>query len=83
MQHDDPLLSPLSQRVTRGAQAVQVDIYEDGDGNWILEIIDDYDNATIWEESFTLEEDALDEALRAIDEEGIETFIGPNLHELH
>lgn len=83
MERDAPLLSPLSQRISRGMQSVRVEIYADGEGGWILEIIDDYDNATLWENTFAFDEDALDEALRAIDEEGIEAFIGPNLHALH
>ncbi|KUF08615.1 baseplate wedge protein 53, partial [Pseudoponticoccus marisrubri] len=56
---------------------VQIDIYEDGDGSWLLGIIDEDDNSTVWEDPFDTEEDALEEALEALRDEGIETFVGP------
>lgn len=72
MTEDDPypVHSPLSQPVTRDGKTVQVEIYEDGEGGWILEIVDAYFNSTVWNESFQSDQDALDEALRTIAEEG-------------
>lgn len=37
-----PQLSPLSQSVTRDGKTVQIDIYENGEGGWLLEVIDDH-----------------------------------------
>ena len=71
-----PILSPLTQTVTREGKIVQVDIYEDGEGGWILEVVDEYSNSAIWNESFQSDKDALDEALKTIDEEGIDSLIG-------
>jgi len=68
--------SPLAQSVTRDGKTVQVDIYEDGEGGWILEVVDEHGNSTVWDEPFPSDTDALDEALRAIAEEGIESLIG-------
>jgi hypothetical protein len=79
----DPRLSMLSQRVTRGTLSVFIEIVDDGDGGWLLEIIDDFDNATVWNDSFADAQEALAAGLQAIEEEGIEAFIGPNLHALH
>ncbi|MCB1746264.1 MAG: hypothetical protein H6977_10845 [Gammaproteobacteria bacterium] len=79
----DSRLSVLSQRVTHGALSVCIEIVDDGEGGWLLEIIDDFDNATVWNGSFPDAQDALETGLRAIEEEGIEAFIGPNLHALH
>ncbi|MGE0485117.1 MAG: hypothetical protein AB7Q81_13320 [Gammaproteobacteria bacterium] len=79
----DSRLSTLSQRVTRGALSVFIEIVDDGDGGWLLEIIDDFDNATVWNDSFPDAREALEAGLQAIEEEGIEAFIGPNLHALH
>jgi uncharacterized protein len=71
-----PRLSPLSQSVTRDGKTVQIDIYENGEGGWLLEVVDDYGNSTVWDDSFTSDRDALDEALKTIDEDGIGSLIG-------
>ena len=71
-----PHLSPLAQSVTRDGKTVQVDIYQDGEGGWLLEVVDDYGNSTVWDDSFVSDREALDEALKTIDEEGIDSLIG-------
>lgn len=71
-----PHLSPLTRSVTRDGKTVQVDIYENGEGGWLLEVVDEYGNSTVWDDSFTSDREALDEALKTIDEDGIVTLIG-------
>lgn len=71
-----PLESPLSQLVTRDGKTVRIDIYEDGEGGWLLEVVDEYWNSSVWEEAFATDQAALDEALKTLDEEGIESLIG-------
>lgn len=71
-----PRPTPLSQSVTRDGKTVQIDIYENGEGGWLLEVVDDYGNSTVWDDSFTSDRDALDEALKTIDEAGIDSLIG-------
>lgn len=73
----EPKESKLSQTYREGDVTVQIDIYEDGEGGWLLEIVDENNNSTVWEDSFDTEKEALDEALEALQEEGIETFVGP------
>ncbi|SEA36474.1 baseplate wedge protein 53 [Microbulbifer marinus] len=73
----EPTESPLSQAYSEGGVTVQIDIYEDGEGGWLLEIVDENDNSTVWEDSFDTEKEALEEALDALREEGISTFVGP------
>ncbi len=72
-----PRESELSQTYREGDMTVHIDIYEDGEGGWLLEIVDENDNSTVWEDSFDTEREALDEALEALQEEGIKTFVGP------
>ncbi|WP_444929695.1 hypothetical protein ACJJIF_18170 [Microbulbifer sp. SSSA002] len=72
-----PKESELSQIYREGEVSVQIDIYEDGEGGWLLEIVDEHNNSTVWEDAFDSEQEALDEALDALREEGIATFIGP------
>ncbi|MFZ4540012.1 UPF0149 family protein [Propionivibrio sp.] len=73
---EDPNRSPLSQSVTRDGKTVSIEIYEDGAGGWLLEVVDEYGNSNLWESSFSTDGEALDEALKTIDEEGIESLIG-------
>lgn len=37
-----PIYSLLSQSVMRDGNTVQVEIFEDGEGGWLLEVVDDY-----------------------------------------
>lgn len=78
MTDDDqsPKHSPLEQSLTRDGKTVQIGIYEDGEGGWLLEVVDEHWNSTVWDEPFQSDRDALDEALKTIDEEGIESVIG-------
>ena len=71
-----PKHSPLDQSVTRDGKTVYIEIYEDGEGGWLLEVEDAYGNSNVWEESFSSDREALDEAFRTIEEEGIDALIG-------
>ena len=74
---DQPIIhSPLSQTLTRDGKSVEVYIYDDGNGGWILETVDQYGNSTVWELPFPTDTEALDEALKTIEEEGIDVLIG-------
>jgi len=78
MTEDDqyPEHSPLGQSLTRDGKTVRVEIYEDGEGGWLLEMVDQYGNSTVWDEPFQSDRAALDEAIKTIDEEGIDSLIG-------
>jgi hypothetical protein len=71
----DFIESPLSQYVTRNGVTVRVDIYGDSNDRWILEIVDAENASHVWDEHFETDQQALDEALRALDEEPLE-FLG-------
>ncbi|WP_346838947.1 hypothetical protein [Microbulbifer sp. SAOS-129_SWC] len=73
----EPRVSELSRDFNEGDLTVQIDIYEDGEGGWLLEIVDEDNNCTVWEDAFDSEQDALDEALDALEDEGIQAFVGP------
>ena len=79
MDEDDEVkMSPLCQPVTRDGKTVQVDIYDDGDGGWILEVVDEHNSSAVWDGAFEADQSALDEALSAIENEGIDALIGPD-----
>lgn len=69
--------SKLSQVIVQDAKSVNVVIYRsDEDSDWSLEIVDEYGNSEAWDNTFTTDRAALEEAKTAIQEEGIEAFIG-------
>lgn len=72
-----PVESPLSQRLTRNAITVQVDIYSDGNGKWILEVVDEEQTSHVWDDPFETDHEALAEAIRALEEEPTEFFAPP------
>ena len=61
--------SSLSGPLVRNAVSVNVQIYDDGDGRWILEVVDEEETSHVWDEHFDTDSDAYAEALRALDEE--------------
>lgn len=69
--------SPLCQSISSGGKSVQVHIYKDGDGKWILEVEDGFGNSTVWDDTFDTDSAALTEVKKAILEDRITSFIGP------
>ena len=69
-------MSALCQSVTRDGKTVDVEIYEDGEGGWILEVVDADGNSTVWDDPFETDQGGLDEALQSIDDERIDALIG-------
>jgi hypothetical protein len=61
MSQYDPLpeASPLSRSVTCEGKTVRIDIYANGEGGWILEVVDQHGNSTVWDASFETDQDAL------------------------
>ena len=75
--------STLCQKVNSEGKSVQVYIYEDGKGGWILEVVDEYDNSTVWDDPFKTDDEALDEVFDTIEKEGILSLIGTETGDLH
>jgi hypothetical protein len=69
--------SPLCQSISSGGKSVQVHIYGDGEGKWILEVVDEFGNSTVWNDLFDTDSAALTEVKKAILEDRITSFIGP------
>ena len=69
-------MSDLCQSLTRDGKTVQVEIYGDGGDGWLLEVVDEYGNSTVWNDSFGSEQAALDGVLKTIDDEGMDSLIG-------
>ncbi len=69
-------MSPLCQLICSGGKTVSVEIYEDGAGGWILEVVDEHGASTVWDDPFPTDAAALTEVKQVISEEGIEALIG-------
>ena len=56
--NDEPELelSILSQELKSGGRTVSVEIYRlEGDEEWALEIVDEFNNSTVWDDTFPTE----------------------------
>ena len=70
-------MSPLSQRMEIDGKEIDVQIYEDGEGGWLLEVVDEFNNSTVWDDPFPSDQEAMKELQRAIQEDGVDSLIGP------
>jgi hypothetical protein len=49
--------------LSRDGTTVEIQIYDDGKDGWLLEVVDEFGNSTVWDESFLTDDAALAEAL--------------------
>lgn len=70
--------SPLSQEISSGGKTIRVEIYRlEGELSWALEVVDEYNNSTVWDDTFETDAAALVEAKKTILAEGVTSLIGP------
>jgi len=70
--------STLERQVIQGDLAVSIFIYRaETEDTWLLEIEDHRGGSTVWDERFPTDQAALDTALQAIEEDGLESFTVP------
>jgi hypothetical protein len=76
---DDPEIeySPLCEEVTREGITVRVQIYrlKIGDPGWSLEVIDQENASTVWDDLFATDHEALAEFYRTLEDEGIQSLL--------
>ncbi|MCD0257996.1 hypothetical protein JWH11_07135 [Xanthomonas melonis] len=77
MENYQLVISPLCRSVTTDGCTVCLEIYRGPDTDWTLEVVDEFNNSTVWDDLFATDQAALDEALRTIRDEGIDSLIGP------
>jgi hypothetical protein len=68
--------SDITKEIEKDGLKVTIEVYKGDEGGWILEIVDGQWNSTVWDDLFSSAKEALEAGIRAIDEEGIESFIG-------
>ncbi|ALO44943.1 hypothetical protein [Pseudohongiella spirulinae] len=69
-------MSPLCHEITDSGKTVTVEIYRGGGSDWHLEVVDEFNNSTVWDDQFPTDIAALEEARSTIRDEGIESLIG-------
>jgi uncharacterized protein len=55
---------------------VDVMIYSLGKNDWILEVVDEENNSTVWDDPFLTDDEAFQEFQRTLEEEGFDLMIG-------
>jgi uncharacterized protein len=76
MDESDLIYSRHCQTVSRNGETVEVKIYSSGKNDWILEVVDEENNSTVWDDPFATDDEAFQEFQRTLEEEGIESMIG-------
>jgi len=72
--------SPLQQSYTKDDHTLDIQIYRSAhEAGWLLEVVDEGGSSNVWEDLFPTDKAALDEALRTIDEEGVDSFLTKTL----
>jgi hypothetical protein len=70
--------SPLTQTITEHDRSIDVYIYrEKGGSEWYLEVVDDHDHSSVWEDSFVTDKQAWNMVQNIIKQEGFAIFLGP------
>ena len=75
---NEPIIIPstLSRRIEGDGTFIDVEIYRiEGEEGWILEVVDEDDAATIYEDRFDSDQAALQEVLDAIAEYGVRVYL--------
>jgi len=77
MDEHNLVISQLSRECEIDGHTVKVEIYGSGKKDWILEVLDADGNSTVWDSKFETDGLAFQEFQRTIEEEGIDSVIGP------
>ena len=72
--------SKLSGFITQDEITIEVCIYRgDAERTWLLEVVDEEGTSIVWDDRFVTDQAALDEVKRAIEIEGMASFLsGPD-----
>ena len=76
MSDPEIIMSPLCREISGDGTKIQVDIYRGkDDSGWILEVIDEENTSTVWDDPFDTDQEALDEVMEVIERDGIRSFL--------
>ena len=76
MSEPEIVMSPLCREIVQDGTKIQVDIYRGEDeSEWILEVIDEENASTVWDEPFDTDREALSAVMEVIEKDGIRSFL--------
>ena len=76
MSDPEIVMSPLCREIIEDGTRIQVDIYRgENESVWILEVIDEENASTVWDEPFDTDQEALDTVMKVIEQDGIRSFL--------
>ena len=75
MTEPDIIDSPLCRTIERDGISLRVEIYSSDDSQWILEVVDQRGTSIVWDDQFTTDQAALDELMKTIELEGIQSIV--------
>jgi hypothetical protein len=68
--------SEVTKEIEKDGLKVKICVHKAEEEGWILEIVDEQWHSTVFDDLFPSSKQALNEGIRSIEEEGIESFIG-------
>jgi len=78
------IMSPLCREISEDGTKIQVDIYRgENESGWILEVIDEENASTLWDDPFETDQEALDAVMEVIEKDGIRSFLEVDFEEMH
>jgi len=76
MSDPEIVMSTLCREIIKDGTRIQVDIYRsENESVWILEVIDEENASTVWDEPFDTDQEALDTVKKVIEKDGIRSFL--------
>lgn len=73
---NDLIHSPLQREFTADGKTVEIYIYRMPHTGWTLEVVDEYNNSTVWDDEFKTDQEAMDMFHKEYAKEGMDAFIG-------
>ncbi|MGB7933738.1 MAG: hypothetical protein WCH04_16230 [Gammaproteobacteria bacterium] len=84
MSDPEIVISPLCREIIGDDTKIQVDIYRaEDESGWILEVIDEENTSTVWDEPFDTDQEALDAVMEVIEQDGIRSFLDCESEGMH
>ena len=84
MSDPEIIMSPLCREINGDGTRIQVDIYRGEDeASWILEVVDEENASTVWNDPFDTDQEAFDAVMEVIEQDGIRSFLEGESEEMH
>lgn len=84
MSDPEIIMSPLCREISGDGTRIQVDIYSvEDESGWFLEVIDEENASTVWDDPFDTHQEALDAMMEIMEKDGIRSFLESDSEVMH